>query len=234
MQKLIGIILEKFGRVLIAVSRRLTPSRETGLTFKDKEVIRWYAESGNERLVQFDHLDSQSVVWDLGGFKGDWAAEIFIKYLCQIRIFEPVNDFASQITRRFAPNRKISVCAYGLGGSARKQQLLVDGVGSSVERPDPEGEFIAVEIQDVVHEMQATDTSTIDLMKINIEGSEYELLNRLFEAKKLSGVKSILIQFHDFFPDSEQKLKIAHQQLSHSHEQIFSYEFVWEYWRVKS
>jgi hypothetical protein len=69
---------------------------------------------------------------------------------------------------------------------------------------------------------------TIDLMKINIEGGEYDLLERLIETNMISRIKNIQVQFHDVAPDSLSRMLAIQTSLLKTHSNIFNYKFVWD------
>ena len=71
----------------------------------------------------------------------------------------------------------------------------------------------------------------VDLMKINIEGGEYDGLDKLVGTGLIKGIKSIQVQFHDFVPDAEKRVKDIHDKLQVTHIPTYQYEFVWENWQ---
>ena len=60
-------------------------------------------------------LAHDSIVFDLGGFKGQWASDIYSRYRSKIYVFEFVPAFAEKIRKRFTGNPDIVVYPYGLG-----------------------------------------------------------------------------------------------------------------------
>jgi len=70
-------------------------------------------------------------------------------------------------------------------------------------------------------------------MKINIEGGEYEIIPYLIVSGHIKNIKQLQIQFHNFIPDSLNRMKSIQNDLSLTHIQTFSYEFVWENWVLK-
>jgi hypothetical protein len=70
----------------------------------------------------------------------------------------------------------------------------------------------------------------IDLIKINIEGSEYELLEHIIENNLHVKIKNLQIQFHKIFNDSEEKREKIRKSLSLTHKLTYDYTFVWENW----
>ena len=70
-------------------------------------LARWNADGGDTRF-RFDYdLTPESVVLDVGGYEGQWASDLYARQRCQIRIFEPVREFAQLIDARF-PEIRIS------------------------------------------------------------------------------------------------------------------------------
>ena len=92
-----------------------------------------------------------------------------------------------------------------------------------------------IEIKDIAS-LKELNNIAIDLMNINIEGGEYDLLNRLIETKILNNIYNIQIQFHEWYP-SMKKSKLyrtqIHEKLKKSHKLVYSYDFVWEKWSKK-
>ena len=67
-------------------------------------VRKWYADGGDYALRFNYDLNEESVVFDLGGYEGQWASDLFGRYQCTIFVFEPVSSFANRISERFTRN----------------------------------------------------------------------------------------------------------------------------------
>ena len=160
-------------------------------TTHDKEVRRWWSDGGDESHRYDYDLKKDSVVMDLGGYKGQWASEIYARYKCRILVFEPVEVFAQDIKERFKDSSNAEVYCMGLGKNNRQEIISLDCDGSSVYRNTRVKETI--EIMDVVEFFIKHNIENVDLMKINIEGGEYELLPRLIESRLIKGIKNIQI-----------------------------------------
>ena len=91
-------------------------------------VQKWYSDGGDFAMRFSYDLDENSVVFDLGGYKGQWASDLFSRYKCYIFVFEPVALFAEIISDRFKKNDQIQVFACGLSAKTRKEQINVDEV----------------------------------------------------------------------------------------------------------
>ena len=68
---------------------------------------KWFKINGNETLRLNYNLDKNSIVFDLGGYKGEWTEGIFLKYDCKVYIFEPVKSFSDGIKKKFKNNNKV-------------------------------------------------------------------------------------------------------------------------------
>src|SRR5256885_11505788 len=76
---------------------------------------KWYKEDPrNLKRSSFNYLDENSIVFDLGGYEGQWSSDIYSRYNCIIHIFEPVKEYADIITQRFIKNNKIYIHHFGL------------------------------------------------------------------------------------------------------------------------
>lgn len=197
-------------------------------TEHDLEVKKWFAADGDEtRRFDYD-LNSDSLVIDLGGYKGQWASDIYSRFNCRVLVFEPVKSFAEKISKRFAKNPKIEVFCLALGASTRPEMISLSADGTSVYADSVEKETI--QFEDVADFFAKHRIQHVDLLKVNIEGGEYELLPRLLEAGLVNKIKHIQIQFHDVAPDSESRMEKICNELSKTHSPTYQYKFVWDNW----
>ena len=197
-------------------------------TLKDKETQRFWADGGAERFCYNYDLNSDSLVIDLGGYKGQWASDIYSRYKCRIMIFEPVLSFAAKIEERFRKNPGIEVFSLALGKNQREDFIAIEADASSMFIKSPVRETI--QFEDVKEFFAQHNIKSIDLMKINIEGGEYELMSRLIETGLIHIINHILIQFHDFGSDSEILMENICHELSKTHTPTYQYKFIWENW----
>jgi FkbM family methyltransferase len=227
------------GRAILRAARRLTAVGETlgaAPRSADEEIHRlsceaWFAADGDaSHRLDYD-LSPASTVLDVGGHEGQWAADIFTKYDCRVVICEPYEAFASRIRRRFSHNDKVQVFTCGLSGVTQIRQLGVLGNASSVHKES--AAVVDVRLQRAADFFREHQLDTIDLMKINIEGGEYELLEHMIEADLVRRVGNIQVQFHDFFPDARQRMHAIQAGLSRTHVMTYQYEFIWENWALR-
>jgi FkbM family methyltransferase len=195
------------------------------------EFDRWFSDDGdNTHRLNYD-LDNKSVIFDVGGYRGDFAAKIYQKYNSNVYVFEPVKEFYKIIVDRFRDIDKIKVYNYGLSKQDGTQEISLDGDSSSVYKWSPKRETI--QLREISNAMEELSVKHIDLIKINIEGEEFPLLNHCIEKKLIPKMNNIQVQFHNFVPNAGQKRWAIRQNLQQSHDITYDYHFVWENWRLK-
>jgi hypothetical protein len=70
-------------------------------------------------------------------------------------------------------------------------------------------------------------------MKINIEGGEYSLLQRMIE-KEITGIcNNIQVQFHNCFQNAPEMRMNIREVLNKTHFLTYDYYFVWENWEKR-
>jgi FkbM family methyltransferase len=202
-------------------------------------IIDAWSASDGERTLRVDYpLNENSVVFDMGGFEGNWAAEIYARYSCHILVFEPHLPFYENIKQRFSKNGKIKVYPFGLSSKTEKVCFYESADGSSTFQVTEEGvaeeKVTEIELVDVSDFIEKQNVRNIDLIKINIEGGEFELLERLIEKKQLSLFANLQIQFHDINAESESRMRSIQNELAKTHELTYQFEFIWENWKRKT
>jgi FkbM family methyltransferase len=201
--------------------------------YKSPQEIRgvpWVRIQGDKTLRLCYDLNLDSVVFDLGGYEGQWASDIFGKYCCTIHIFEPMPQFAENIKKRFAKNPKIIVHQFGLASESNKAKISQSQDTSSILIID--NNSVDIMLIKAIDFLKENKISHIDLMKMNIEGSEYDLLEHLIDTNYITKIKNIQVQFHDFVPNAEKRMKEIQQKLATTHKLTYQYKFVWENWKI--
>ena len=211
---------------------RLGARLEDGRRFHEHQ--RWLCDRGDQRARLEYALDERSVVFDVGGFEGQWASDIAGRFACRIEIFEPMPSAVDGLRRRFAANPKITVHDFALGPADGRLKLTLAGDASSLLPHAAAGEpAVEVAVRDIAAYCEQAGVSRIDLLKLNIEGGEYALLERLVESGWITRVRNLQVQFHDFVPRAEALRENLAERLMLTHERAWCYEFVWESWRLK-
>lgn len=219
-------IFEKIGDLIFSLGKIVYISKQ------EKRVIPWVSDQGDKTLRLNYDLDEYSVVFDLGGYEGRWASDIFSRYCCEIHVFEPVPQFADNIKKRFAKNSKIVVYQFGLANKSFETKMSLAQDGSSIFQED--GNSTEITLVKAIDFLQENQVKKIDLMKINIEGGEYDLLEHLIDEGFIKNIKNIQVQFHDFVSNAEQRMIEIQKNLARTHSLTYQYSYVWENWEIKN
>lgn len=196
-----------------------------------QRVKPWFLINGDKTLRLQYPLNKTSIVFDLGGYKGDWAYQIWKEYQSQIYVFEPYKPYCDTIRARFAAIPSIKIFEYGLGSKNEELGFSVAENASSVFNS---GEKTAtITIHSIQEFLEKHKINKVDLIKINIEGGEYELLEYLLENNLIDRFENLQVQFHDFVPGAESRMKSIQERLGRTHYTTYKYEFVWENWKRK-
>jgi len=200
------------------------------------EVARWFKDKGDQTLrLDYPLLDSNSIVFDVGGYVGDFANKIHQKYDCKVYIFEPHPKFFKKCVKRFKNNEKIIPLNFGLAHKTGKFRISDSADSSSLYKPEKTGKkVISCEIRGFFEVIEEFEVSFVDLMKVNIEGGEYSLLEHIIDTKRVNVVSEYQIQFHDFIDNAVKRRDGIVEGLVTTHERTWCYGFVWENWKSKS
>jgi FkbM family methyltransferase len=200
---------------------------------RQKQARKEWGRTKGDLTYRLDYdLRADSLVLDLGGYEGQWASDIYGRYRCRIHIFEPVPSYAEFIAKRFSRNPDIELHRCGLAAKAGEVAFAVDGASSSAYLT---GVFSTqrVQMRAVEEFFSSIESDPIDLMKINIEGAEYDLLDRMLELGLHRRVRDLQVQFHKFVPQAEKRAEEIAARLGATHELSYQFYFVWENWRLR-
>lgn len=192
---------------------------------------RWVKDRGDETLRLDYPLTHDSLVLDVGGYRGDWTNRIVERHDPFVLIFEPVPTYAEEIRERFRDNPKVEVFDFALADKDDVAEITLLEDASSLFRSG--GERVSVRCRDVVAFLAERGIERIDLMKINIEGGEYALLDRMLDANLCRCCRDVQIQFHTVFSDAGLWRQRIRARLAQTHALTYDYDFVWENWHLR-
>ncbi len=197
------------------------------------EVVRWFGDKGDETLRLDYPLTKESIVFDVGGYQGDFAAAVHESYGCKVYVFEPVPEFYEKCVIRFQGNPKIICLNYGLSSADGLLDIGMAENASSFASPHAMGVVQQVQVRSVVECIRELGIDWIDLMKINIEGGEFDVVPAIIASGDISRVHYLQVQFHDFVDNAAKRRAAIRSQLANTHTEMWNYEFVWESWQLK-
>jgi hypothetical protein len=74
----------------------------------------------------------------------------------------------------------------------------------------------------------------VDLLKLNVEGMEYEILESMLNpVGTIDKIKHLQIQFHGVGNHSEARYAMIRESLQETHELTHDYGMAWQLWRRK-
>lgn len=176
-------------------------------------------------------LTPQSVCVDVGAYKGGWAKTMHEKYGCIVLAFEPIAAFYAESCSACAQFPRITLFNVGLSDHFHSVEMGVQN--------DSSGEFATSEVREKVILMDVHDhlkqvhKGPFALIKINAEGGEYPIMERLIKQGALGMFDNYQIQFHTCAPDYQKRYDSIAAALSETHELTWREPFVWENWRKK-
>ena len=194
------------------------------------EHNRWVTDRGDDTHRVLYDLHEHSIVFDLGGYRGEWSEKIYNKYGCHLYIFEPIPQYCQLIVNKFNGVQSVeAICAAASNQTTDSQIHLSDdsssmfGVGG--------GQLLHIHTIDIVEFIQSKNIPSIDLMKINIEGGEYDVMEHLIKNNLHTIIKNFQIQYHLNIPQYADRYHQISDCLSKTHKQTYAYQYIWENWR---
>jgi len=193
---------------------------------------QWIKDNGDSILRLSYPLNENSVVFDVGGYRGIWAEKIINLYNPHIYIFEPVPEYYSEIVKQLGINPRVFLYNFGLSDKDMNTKIALLSNASSVYKKSKQ--YINIKLRDINKFLAETKIKKIDLIKINIEGGEYPLLNRLISSRTIEICQNIQVQFHNFIPQAKSRRNKIREHLKRTHYLTYDYPFIWENWRIKN
>ena len=192
--------------------------------------IFWNLQKGDSKFHKRYDLNSNSIFFDVGGFDGEFTDKILLEFDCNSYIFEPHPFYYQKLIDKYKSKKNVRIFNYGLGGSTESLYLTDSGAGSEVTKEKTD---IKISIKDITEVIKDFDIARIDLLKLNIEGSEYDLLEKLIKSGLISTIDKLQIQFHENINDADLRRDRIRSDLNTTHKEIWSYYMVWERWDKK-
>tara|TARA_B100000989_G_C19460988_1_gene436192 strand:- start:405 stop:1067 length:663 start_codon:yes stop_codon:yes gene_type:complete len=196
------------------------------------EFGRFFKDGGMDTLLSHVKINEKSNVVDVGAFKGEFAEKILLKFGSNLVLLEPLINEFNILEKKFFLNKKIKLINKALSNHNKKANLLND-TNNSLITNKKSSNVIEVDCLDVKNLFD--EEIEINLIKLNVEGSEYDIIEKLIDLKYLTKCKNYLIQFHhknnkEFY---ERKKNIEKNFIEYKFLKVASYEYVWELWILK-
>ena len=200
--------------------------------FYNLAVAEWMNKQGDQEFLWKQRLTEESVVVEVGGFLGVWTSVISEKFNPTIYVLEPSGVYASKLGDKFSDNNKIKILPYGLGQPGIIE-FSHDGAGSGLYSKKGDATELVV-IKSFDQFFLENGLRQVDLMQVNVEGSEYDLIPQILTSSFRRRIIKIQIQFHLNVDGAIEKRNAIRLELAKTHNEIFCYPFVWEAWELKA
>jgi hypothetical protein len=130
---------------------------------------------------------------------------------------------------RFSGRPEVHLHEFALGGANSVVSLSSAAEGSSIVSKRG---FDSVEVAMVdIRQHLGKERNPVALMKVNIEGAEYDLLEQLLWSRESMFAGDFLVQFHLGPPDAKKRYERIARKLGETHRCVWRYAFLWELWR---
>jgi FkbM family methyltransferase len=169
-------------------------------------------------------LTADSLAVDCGVYQGTFSHILHEKYRCRILGFEPISEFYTRSVDRLRPFPNITVFNLGVGATTRLERMSIKGDMTGIFADNPTIEEVQVlAIGEILKPL-----GTVDLLKINIEGMEFEVLEAILAEGLAPKLRNIQVQFHAAVPDFERRHADIRRGLLQTHQLTFDAPWCWE------
>lgn len=192
-------------------------------------IESWKSCDGdNTNLINYD-LNQGSKILELGGYNGTWVRKMISRYDPFVFVIEPIPAFFQNIKNEFSENPKFKILNVGVSCESRDGVMYLDNDSTTehVSNDSP----INVRFETMSNILEKFGIEDVDLLQINIEGSEYDLLEDLIKTGTINKFKNIQVQFHMGMDNYDVRRDLIHANLKENgFAKKFDYPFIWEGW----
>jgi FkbM family methyltransferase len=205
--------------------------------YKRKKIVgdkgMYWRDGGNSLLYNDIKMYEGKIVIDAGGYKGEWTEKMVVKYGCTSYLFEPIHSFSALCEEKFVDNDRVHIMQYALSNKTGVEKIWLSDNGTSLIKKGGEA-CVEVNLLDInIFISSLPDSTLISCMKVNIEGAEYDVLKALCDSSEIKKIKCLIVQFHEMPEGYEIKYSEIQNELSKTHNKVWSYYMMWERWDCK-
>jgi FkbM family methyltransferase len=155
-------------------------------------------------LIQLENITESTVVLDLGSNYGE-VIRALSPTGCKIYAFEPHPVFYRMLTSNYGnlDNVVLSDSAAWISREKRKfyfkrsPDALNGGATLMPEKTNITNLDLCIDVQCIDISEMIKSLGTVDVLKIDVEGAEYEILDKIFTSGTHKNVKSIYFEDHE-------------------------------------
>lgn len=169
-------------------------------------------------------LTPSSLVIDVGAHVGTFALEISKRYGCYVEAYEPVGQFLSGWQTGLPP--KVTIHGVGVGSFSGPAVFGISGDSTGMLSF---GDRCPVQLENIT---DVIDDRTVDLLKLNIEGAEYDLIGSMLIRGHMAKIKNLQVQFHRNVAKYESRHSDLRERLLETHHLTYDFPFCWENYQI--
>lgn len=193
--------MRKVKHLLIRIYRII---RKRDLPFFSTVSVRkkTYGNAGAEWTICTQQLGTAPLVYSFGiGKDISFDLAMIKNHQAQVTAFDPTPASIEWLKQQELPD-KFEYYPYGLAGEDGRVRFFVPSkenhISHSVYQDIPESnDYIEVEMRTIETLLKMTQHSRIDILKMDIEGSEYDVIDHILRMKEPP--RQLLIEFHHRF-----------------------------------
>ncbi|WP_400075806.1 FkbM family methyltransferase [Winogradskyella sp. R77965] len=188
---------------------------------------KWHGNQYGGFYINPDIMNKDTIVYSFGiGEDISFDLSIIEHYGCKVFGFDPTPKSIKWIKDKTLP-KEFSFNSYGIGNNNDEVDFFLplneDFVSGSIfnrRELDPKNR-LKVQLKNIRTIAEELKHNHVNVLKMDIEGSEYEVIESLFEVDL--NFEQILIEFHDrFFKDGVRRSKNAISFLNSKGYEIFA------------
>ena len=143
---------------------------------KRRSRFFWNLRNGDEKLSLDYDFTNKSIVFDVGTYTGSFTEKIVNRFDCIVYAFEPKNEYFNYLMNKFKKNKNVRIFNFALSNFTGTAQISDIGAGSSIIERVENSDYETINVVSFVDFLKMENIDSIDLLYLNIEGSEYDFL----------------------------------------------------------
>lgn len=197
--------------------------------FIKRQLLLEYDLLGNYAAsfaVLKDSLNKDSIVYSFGvGTDISFDLELIKKYNLNVYAFDPTPKSIEWIRVNNSSPEHLTFHAWGISDRDKIEKFYPpvndSHVSFSIDNiQHSDKEYIEGQVYQLETIMKKLEHSKVDLLKMDIEGKEYDVLENILESE--INISQIVVEFHHrFFENGEYKTRNIIKKLSQSNYKIF-------------
>jgi FkbM family methyltransferase len=194
---------------------------------KQEILDLWYKNNDVHDFLHRHKLSNESLIVDVGSYKGSWLHHMNKLYGCRCIGVEPVAEFVKESVK-LEFNNDCQIHHFGLTTDDLLEDYInIDEDASSMFKIQGLETGRKIDLKNA-KDFFLSIGDRIDVLQINCEGMEYSLIPFMIDNDLFKNVNFVQIQFHDI---SESSNRAMHHCIDiiekNGFKTKFEYPFVW-------